>query len=43
MILEGVATSSYGEKRPRRSLSEKEAQKDMTIILVEYLNLASTD
>ena len=41
--LEGVATSSYGKKRPRQSPSDKEAQKDRTIILVESLDLASTD
>ena len=41
--LEGVATSSSGEKRPRRSPLDEEAQKDGAIVLVESLDLASND
>ena len=39
--LEGVATSSSREKRPRWSPLDEEAQKDMPIALVESLDLAS--
>ena len=41
--LEGVATSSSGEKRPRRYPSDEEAQKDGAIALVESPDLASND
>ena len=43
MTLEGVDTSSSGEKRPRRSPSNEEAQQDGTIVLVGSLDLASND
>ena len=41
--LEGKATSSFREKRPRRSPSNEEAQKDWAIVLVESPDLASND
>ena len=41
--LEGVATSSFRKKRPRRSPSDEEAQKVWAIVLVESPDLASND
>ena len=41
MTLEGIDTSSYGEKRPRRSPSNAEAQKEWAIVLEKFLDLAS--
>ena len=41
--LEGVATSSFGEKRPKWSPSNEEAPKDGAIALVESSDLASND
>ena len=42
-IIKGVVTSSFGEKRPRRSPSHEEAQKDGATVLVESPYLASND
>ena len=41
--LECEATSSFGEKRPRRSPSDEGAHTDWAIVLVESLYLASND
>ena len=41
MTLEGEATSSFGEKRTKRSPSDEGAQKDWAIVSVESLDLAS--
>ena len=43
MALEGEATFSFGEKRPRRSPLDEGAQEDCALILVESLDLASHD
>ena len=43
MTLEGANTSSFGEKRPRQSPSDEEAQQDKAIILVGSPDLASND
>ena len=41
--LEGEATSSYGEKRPRHSPSDERAQKEWVVVLVESPDQASND
>ena len=43
MTLKDVNASSFGEKRPRRSLSYEEVQKEGAIVLVESPDLASND
>ena len=43
VTLEDEAISSFGEKRPGRSPSNDEAQKNWAIVLVESPNLASSD
>ena len=41
--LEGEATSSSREKRPRRSPSDYGAQKDWTVVFVESRDQTSND
>ena len=43
MTHEGADASSYGEKRPRRSPLDEEAQQDGAIVLVGSSDLASND
>ena len=43
MTLKGMNASSSSEKRPRRSPSYEEAQKEGAIVLVESSDLASND
>ena len=43
MTLEGIDTSSSREKRPRRSPSNSEAQKEWTVVLEKSPDLASDD
>ena len=43
MTLEGANTSSFGEKPPRQSPSDEEAQQDRAIVLVGSPDLASND
>ena len=43
VTLEGADTSSSGEKRPRRSPSDEEAQQDGAIVLLGSSDMASND